>query len=145
MYTYTWKVFVCFHPDKRFIFPFPNSTFSPPSFTIFYSSLLLLPWLVCWWCSKNSSRKSLTQKMENTKTFIIKKQKKNSSKICWIEFFFIAVASFHFHKKWWKSSSAWNYFFPFLSSPFVYNNEEGCIENSYEFYCLYTTLGKGRQ
>lgn len=22
MYTYTWKVFVCFHPDKRFIFPF---------------------------------------------------------------------------------------------------------------------------
>lgn len=32
MYTYTWKVFVCFHPDKRFIFPLPRPFASPLQF-----------------------------------------------------------------------------------------------------------------
>lgn len=63
MYTYTWKVFVCFHPDKRFIFPLPRPFASPLQFHSRYCLSAMACVLLLMF--QNSGGKSLTQKMEN--------------------------------------------------------------------------------
>lgn len=63
MYTYTWKVFVCFHPDKRFIFPLPRPFASPLQFHSRYCLSAMACVLLLMF--QNSGEKSLTQKMEN--------------------------------------------------------------------------------